>query len=235
MNDATRHPFTAQSGPTTPISSDPMELFSLYITDELVEYIVRYSNMYAEQTMTNEEFSKWTPISSKELRAYIGFNILMGLAKLPSINDYWNKSPVFHYSPIASRITRDRFRDIRRYLHFVDNKTLPPPRSPGSDRLAKIRPVLNFVTQKCRTVYLPKRDVSVDEAMIKFQGRSSLKQYLPMKPVKRGIKVWVLANTNGYFWNMQVHNKYLTQISVTTCDRFTLEERQMQRKALGQG
>ncbi len=53
-----------------------------------------------------------------------------------------------------------------------------------------------------------------------------------MKPVKRGIKVWVLANRNGYFWNMQVHNKYLTQISVTTCDRFTLENRQLQRKAL---
>ena len=28
----------------------------------------------------------------------------------------------------------------------------------------------------------------MDEAMIKFQGRSSLKQYVPFKPVKRGIK-----------------------------------------------
>ncbi len=55
-----------------------------------------------------------------------------------------------------------------------------------------------------------------------------------MKPVKRGIKVWVLANINGYFWNLQVHNKYLTQISVTTCDRFTLEKRQLHAdKGLG--
>ncbi len=43
--------------------------------------------------------------------------------------------------------------------------------------------------------------------MIKFQGRSTLKQYLPMKPVKRGIKVWVAASSNRYFWNMQVRNK----------------------------
>ena len=35
--------------------------------------------------------------------------------------------------------------------------------------------------------------------MIKFQGRSSLKQYMPMKPTKRGIKVWVLADEYGFF------------------------------------
>ena len=42
--------------------------------------------------------------------------------------------------------------------------------------------------------------------MIKFTGRSSLKQYMPMKPVKRGIKVWALADShNGYFHKLQVY------------------------------
>ena len=54
-------------------------------------------------------------------------------------------------------------------------------------------------------LYQPQRDVSIDEAMVRFHGRSSLKQYLPLKTVKRGIHVWVLADTNGYFWNMQVY------------------------------
>ena len=36
--------------------------------------------------------------------------------------------------------------------------------------------------------------------MIKFQGRSTLKEYIPKKPIKHGIKVWVLGDsTNGYF------------------------------------
>ncbi len=133
----------------------------------------------------------------------------MGIAKLPSINDYWRKDQVYSYLPISSRITRDRFREIRRYLHFVDNTTLPPPTAEGRDKLAKVRPVLDYVTDKCKTLYQPGRDIAVDEAMVKFQGRSSLKQYLPMKPVKRGIKVWVLASTNGYFWNMQVKKKLI--------------------------
>ena len=35
---------------------------------------------------------------------------------------------------------------------------------------------------------------SIDEAMIKFKGRSSLKQYVSLKPIKRGIKAWVRAD-----------------------------------------
>ena len=46
----------------------------------------------------------------------------------------------------------------------------------------------------------------MDEAMIPFKGRSSLKQYMPKKPVRRGIKVWALADTlNGYIANFQVY------------------------------
>ena len=42
--------------------------------------------------------------------------------------------------------------------------------------------------------------------MIKFQGCSSLQQYMPMKPIKRGIKVWVRADSrNGYFSQFEVY------------------------------
>ena len=36
------------------------------------------------------------------------------------------------------------------------------------------------------------RDLSIDEAMVIFKARSSLKQYKPLKPIKRGYKVWCL-------------------------------------------
>ena len=42
--------------------------------------------------------------------------------------------------------------------------------------------------------------------MIPFKGRYSLKQYLPLKPVKRGIKVWVRADAiNGYVSELNVY------------------------------
>ena len=49
-------------------------------------------------------------------------------------------------------------------------------------------------------------EVAVNKAMIKFTGRSTLKQFMPMKPVKQGIKLCALANShNGYFHKFQVY------------------------------
>ena len=148
----------------------------------------------------------WNKITVEELKAFLGFCILMGINSLPALKDYWKRDPAFHYAPIADRITRDRFLEISRYLHFVDNDTLPQRDSPSYDRLGKVRPLINHFSEKFKSVYLPHKEVAIDEAMIKFTGRSSLKQYMPMKPIKRGIKVWVLGDSsNGYFCNFQVY------------------------------
>ena len=151
-------------------------------------------------------FSKWNRITVDELKAFLGFHILMAMNHLPSLDDYWRRDPLLHYAPIADRITRDRYRELSRYLHFADNDTLAPRGSPGYDRLGKVRPVIDHLSMKFAELYQPHCEVAIDEAMIKFQGRSSLKQYNPMKPVKRGIKVWVLADShNGYFKKFQVY------------------------------
>ena len=80
---------------------------------------------------------------------------------------------MYHYAPIASRISRDRFMEISRYLHFVDNTTLEPRESPSYDRLGKVRPLIDHFTDKFKEVYVPHKEVAIDEAMIKFTGRSS--------------------------------------------------------------
>ena len=46
--------------------------------------------------------------------------------------------------------------------------------------------------------YNPTEHQSIVESMIKFKGRSFLKQYMPLKPTKRGYKMWVRACTNEH-------------------------------------
>lgn len=110
------------------------------------------------------------------------------------------------YSSIADRIGRDRFMEMWRFLHFVDNTTLSDCSDPNYDRFGKIRPVISAVEQTCRTNYHGSRDQSIDEAMIAFKGRSSMKQHMPMKPTKRGFKVWVRADSeNGYVCQLECY------------------------------
>ena len=47
---------------------------------------------------------------------------------------------------------------------------------------------------------------AIDETMVKFKGRSTLKQYLPLKPIKRGIKLWTRADSfTGFIYDFNVY------------------------------
>lgn len=69
----------------------------------------------------------------------------------------------------------------------------------------KLRPFLNVIQEKFESCFTPTEFIAIGESMVKFKGRSSLKQYLPKKPVKRGYKLWVLADQSGYMWRFQIY------------------------------
>ena len=56
-------------------------------------------------------------------------------------------------------------------------------------------------------MYNPHKDVSIDEAMIPFKGRSSMKQYMPKKPVKRGFKICMRADATSFRIRCLCRNK----------------------------
>ena len=173
------------------------------MTSTIWQLIAHQTNLFALQSLGEERYAEWVQVTVDELKAYIGFMILMGIVKLPSIYDYWQTSEIFHYSPIASRISRDRFSEISRYLHFVDNTILSPPGTQEYDRLGKVRGILDMFKAQFLAIH---KEVSIYEAMVAYKGRSSMKQYLPKKPIKRGFKIWMRADAvNGYVSEFSVY------------------------------
>lgn len=68
------------------------------------------------------------------------------------------------------------------------------------------KPVIDAVQEKCLLNYNPHQNTSIDEAMVKFRGRLAFRHYMPGKPTKYGIKVWVRADpANGYTNEFQVY------------------------------
>ena len=185
-------------------------MFLAFFTPELIDYIVVETNRYASVCLSSTHCGdgpvpQWETDSS-EVKAYLGLCILMGMNKLPDLYDYWSTDEAFHYTPVASRITRKRFLEIQWYLHFTNNDNIVSRGEPGYDRLAKVRPVIQSVQQSFLANYKPHKENAIDEAMIKYKGRSALKQYLPLKPIKRGFKVWVRADSiNGYMCDFEVY------------------------------
>ena len=156
--------------------------------------------------MLGEAGDQWEEVTADDIWAFLGFSIMMGLNRVPALHQYWSCKDLYYNRAIASKISRDRFIAILRYIHFVANQpestttTCTSQSSPlPLDRLWKVRPVISAVLDACRGNYHPHREQAIDEAMVGFKGRSCMKQYLPKKPTKRGFKIWVRADShNGY-------------------------------------
>lgn len=82
---------------------------------------------------------------------------------------------------------------------------MPKKGKPRFDKLYKIRPLLNKLSETFKRCWNPSKFQSIDESIIKFKGRSSIRQYMPMKPIKRGYKTWTRANESGYVCEFQVY------------------------------
>ncbi|XP_065645587.1 piggyBac transposable element-derived protein 4-like [Hydra vulgaris] len=116
------------------------------------------------------------------------------------IHDYRRqKQWFFAISSFSKVISRDRFRQIHRYLHFCNDTAAIPRGNKGCDKLFKVHMLLDDLCLKFRNLYKPKRDICIDESMIHFKERISFRQFIPSKRTKFGIKAWVMAESaTGY-------------------------------------
>lgn len=182
----------------------PIDVFSCLFPDELFEKIVLETNLYATQENLRSGRS-FVPTDLKEVMAFFGVNILMGMKKLPSYRDYWSSHPELRDSFVSTIIPRRRFDWLLGNLHLNDNAQQVRRGEDGYDKLYKVRPLLTKLSETFAIYYAPTENVSIDESMILFKGRSFLKQYMPNKPIKRGYKIWVRASSSGYVDQFQFY------------------------------
>ena len=93
---------------------------------ELLEYIVRETNRFAEQSQVEAKKRNplWTnPLTVAEFKAWLGLLVGMEIKQLPQVSHYWSKEWVLQAPSFASVMTRDIL--ILRYLHFSDNSKMP--------------------------------------------------------------------------------------------------------------
>ncbi|XP_068723941.1 piggyBac transposable element-derived protein 4-like [Montipora capricornis] len=96
-------------------------------------------------------------------------------------------------------MSRTRFLQILRYLHFVDNSLAPEPDSPNFNKLYNIQPLLDLIIQRFRAVYRPERQLAVNENLIKFKGKIGFRQFIPIKPGRLGVKAFTLAESTSCY------------------------------------
>ena len=199
--------FTQSVGPAVSLDSaaTALDAFLLIFGDNTFKLLADQTNLYARQTPPGASY-KWYDTNENEMKLFIGMLLAMGIHRLPQLEDYWSSHSLLGAKGIVSGMSWRRFRVLLSCLHIADNSCAIPRGQPGHDKLHKVRPLLDILQSNISKCYHPHREVAVDEAMVGFKGRSTLKQYMPMKPTKRGFKIWCLCDsTNGFTYRIEIY------------------------------
>ena len=181
-----------------PDIEEPIHYFRQFFCTPLLEDIVQQTNIYAVQC--GSTFG--TDLA--EIEQYLGVLVKMGLVHMPRYKCYW--STELRFPAIADVMSRNRFSDLTRYIHFNDNsKAITNRDDPQHDRYYKVRPLLNKLREACLKIE-PEENMSIDEQMIPFKGRNSLRQYLPKKPKKWGFKVLARSGVSGITYDFCLYD-----------------------------
>lgn len=108
-------------------------------------------------------------------------------------------------------MSRNRFLDIKRNLHLVDNSLA----STLNDKIFKVRPLEECLNQKFCQNGVIHENISIDELMIKYYGHHPSKQYIRGKPIRTGYKNWVAASSDGYCYVFDLYCGKSTETTKT--------------------
>ena len=180
----------------------PLDFFKLFFTTVVWTLLVSQTNLYYRQSVSvKPSVMEWVDVTVEEMMAFVGLVIAMGVVRLPEIDDYWATDPMLQHPWFASIMSRTRFKQIVRYLHCADNIS-----SVSTDKLRKLRSVVDMLNVSFRQMYTPSQCLSIDESMVGTKCRISFLQYMPKKPKKFGIKLWALCESlTGYCLQFQVY------------------------------
>ncbi|XP_029580542.1 piggyBac transposable element-derived protein 4-like, partial [Salmo trutta] len=96
-------------------------------------------------------------------------------------------------------------------IDHVVNRDLTMAEAVRIDRRPHGGRVLNDQQEWTVVEMNPGPEVTVDEQLVPFRGRCPFWKYMPRKPAKYGIKIWVTSDAqSSYAWKMQVYTGKLT-------------------------
>lgn len=160
----------------------------LSMCNDILDKILEQTLLYSQQ-QNNHTFS----FSKEELLKFVGILLFSGYHTLPREKMYWDRAHDCNVEIVADCMSRNRFQEVKKYLHFNDNNNIDM-----GDKYYKVRPLYDLANKSLMKYGVFCEKLTIDERMVKYYGRHSLKMFIKGKPVKFGYKLWMLCSHNGY-------------------------------------
>lgn len=183
----------------------PLSCFNLF--NLIFEILVTCTNIYINKIQNQyqrERDAKRTDLV--EMKALIGLLLGIGVSHSGrrNLNDFWDNSKGTGLQLVYCTMSINRFRFLLRVLRFDDINDRNERRR--LDKLAPIRTITQKMVKNCRDNFTPSDYLTLDDQLVGFRGRCGFIVYIPNKPDKFGIKIYMVVDTKfPYVYNFEVY------------------------------
>ncbi|KAF6790703.1 hypothetical protein CSOJ01_14506, partial [Colletotrichum sojae] len=187
---------------------EPLALFLRYVPYEVVDRWAEWTNTAAATAQhgplrRRSRIKAWRPTTAHEIYLFLGILICMGLHSESQVFRYWSTSqdqedPIYLFTRF---MTRDRFQLLLRHIRIFNPADFPDTPTPSEQRrrgqareglMPKVYRQVNgwsaHIQETGESFYTPGTGLTVDEAMVRFTGRSTETTTVPNKPTPVGFK-----------------------------------------------
>ena len=200
-----------------PGSGKAIDIFKLFLSDEFLNKIARWTNRWFEVKKAAEPTKHKTPFlpitDITELKAY--FALLLAMNRdviLPRYENYFRQDErkwLFLLRGFNCVLSKQRFQQLNRYIFFANPDDLDLgslDRVAKDDKLIKVRPFLEELQRAFKANFNCGKEISIDECMIPYKGKLSFKQRMIAKPIHWGIKLYELCDSEtAYLSRFEVY------------------------------
>lgn len=190
-------PFVESCGPRHLLSnnSDAIDFFNLLFPETVIELITKETNDHAKMChFLWSLFPDWAPVTTNEIRGFIGLIILMGIQNLPDMSHYWSWTHNDNSYTFYRTMTLMRFRQIAANIRMGSIDTEECRGTKSSDTLSIFRPMLEILGEAMWTAYQPNCSLAVDRALLPSLEEGHVKGNPKVQP-----EVWLLCDSkSGY-------------------------------------
>ncbi|XP_047120492.1 piggyBac transposable element-derived protein 4-like [Schistocerca piceifrons] len=192
--------------PSTVSVSSAVDCCKQFITNELLDIIVQFTNQRGNELKVSGKLVDWRDTDRCELLSFLGLLILYGVQKSRGkyIDEFWE----FEYGtpPFRATMSRRRYQDILRSLRFDDRITRLERKEKTGNKAEAVQEIFDLFAVQSQTSFIPSSNVTVDEHLCVYRGRCSFNVYIPSKPGKYSIKIWCAVDCeHGYLTNLQMY------------------------------
>ncbi|XP_066970873.1 piggyBac transposable element-derived protein 4-like isoform X3 [Macrobrachium rosenbergii] len=175
------------------------DCWSLFVTQELLNELVACTNIYIDSKQGKyKDQSKEKRTDEREMKAAIGLIYLLGVfrANRMNIEDAWATDGT-GIEIFPTTMSLQRFRFLLRSMRFDDIITRAERRL--EDKFAAFRKFFEKFVDNCISNYNISEYATVDEMLAAFRGKCPFRVYMPSKPAKYGIKIFILADAKTFY------------------------------------